>query len=107
MLVHFSQDDFGTYEIWPVNKRIARKFEEETGHECVLIQTDWDWPGVASSLGWVNKTCTHDCYHHTDGTVDCPCGRTAHTMIQDAGEYLDRMTGRTFRGKLDEYFGDL
>lgn len=104
MKVHFDHGDFGTYEMWPANKRTAEQFRKDTGHESILIQTDWDYPGIASSLGWVNKTRKHDCYRDTDGTVACSCGRTASSMIQEAGEYLDKMCGRSFIGKLDAYF---
>lgn len=58
----------------------------------VYVQTDWDYPGLASSFGWNiredgNNGCEHD---GTDGTVDCPsCGRTAAEFIGSAAEYLD------------------
>lgn len=107
MRVYFTRADFGSYEMFPVNKRIAAKFLKDTGHESVLIQTDWDYPGIATSLGWVNKTRKHDCYHDTDGTVDCSCGRTASDMIGEAEEFLDKCCDRVFRGKLDSYFGVL
>ena len=55
----------------------------------ILIQTDWDYPGVASTFGW----CPCDC-GETDGTVDCP-HRTASDMISEAGEYLDDHIGDT------------
>ena len=55
----------------------------------ILIQTDWDYPGVASTFGW----CPCDC-GETDGTVDCP-HRTASDMISEAGEYLDDHIGNT------------
>jgi len=32
----------------------------------VLVQTDWDFPGVASTFGWSACPCGA-----TDGTVDC------------------------------------
>jgi len=50
--------------------------------ESILIQTDWDWPGVASTFGWVPCQCGQ-----TDGTVDCP-HRKASEMIQEAGEWI-------------------
>lgn len=48
----------------------------------VLIQTDWDYPGVASTFGW----CPCEC-GFTDGTVDCE-HRTADDMIQEASQYI-------------------
>ena len=53
------------------------------------IQTDWDYPGVATTFGW----CACDC-GFTDGTVDCE-HRTASEMITEAGEYLDDHIGDT------------
>lgn len=87
-----------------------------------LIQTDWDWPGIASTFGFtlrsvqkcdecgkistglhnqVVKFCKHCrknvgsmCHHEmTDGTIDCACGVTAHDFIQSAGQYLDDNDG--------------
>lgn len=60
----------------------------DTG-ETVLIQTDWDYPGIASSFGWMACECGE-----TDGTVDCP-HRTATEMISDAADYLDDNIGET------------
>jgi hypothetical protein len=57
--------------------------------QTVLIQTDWDWPGVASSFGW--SPCTYGC---TDGTVDCP-HKTASQMIAEAGAYIEEHYGDT------------
>ena len=91
----------------------------------VLIQTDWDYPGVANSFGWsirnvqrckeCNRALTVDngcklfacdhcddligkcCDHsHTDGTVDCPdCGVTAVAFITAADEWLSDHDGAT------------
>lgn len=79
------------------------------GPQGTLVQTDWDYPGVAQSLGWsltrVQKkgkrrpiTVTmkrtpprgQGCDHsQTDGTVNCPaCGVTASEFISAAGEFL-------------------
>lgn len=52
-----------------------------------LVQTDWDWPGVASSFGWSPCDCGA-----TDGTVDC-AHKTASAMIADAGAFLDDVAG--------------
>jgi len=57
--------------------------------ESRLIQTDWDFPGVASSFGWVPCLCGE-----TDGTVDCS-HRTASDMIMVARQWLDDHVGET------------
>lgn len=55
----------------------------------ILIQTDYDFPGVASSFGWSACRCGE-----TDGTVDCP-HRTASEMIAAAREFLDDKIGES------------
>ena len=62
---------------------------EHANGETVLIQTDWDYPGVASAFGWQACACGD-----TDGTVDCP-HKTAADMIASAAEYLDENIGKT------------
>jgi hypothetical protein len=59
----------------------------ETG-EDQLIQSDWDYPGVASSFGW--EAC--QLCGRTDGTVNCE-HRTASEMISEAGDYLTEHVG--------------
>ena len=86
----------------------------------ILVQTDWDYPSVASSFGWsVNhaqkcQACGHvqpkrgyvceECesgaaycdHDSTDGTIDCPdCGLTAGDFITAAGEWLRDNGGLT------------
>jgi hypothetical protein len=86
--------DFGCYEI----ARKRRKDYRGPDGATVLVQTDWDYPGVASTFGWrprKRRGCAHD---GTDGTVDCRgCGLTAGEMIASAGAFLDRIadTGRS------------
>ena len=48
----------------------------------IFIQTDWDYPGIASTFGWQACTCGT-----TDGTVDCQ-HKTASEMISDAYNFL-------------------
>jgi hypothetical protein len=55
----------------------------------ILIQSDWDYPGVASIFGWVACECGT-----TDGTISC-AHKTASEMILDAQEFLDHNIGRT------------
>jgi hypothetical protein len=69
------------------------KIDEETGtyltgeQDTVLVQTDWDYPSVASAFGYVPCVCGE-----TDGTADC-AHFTASEMIQNAQEYLDDHIG--------------
>jgi hypothetical protein len=79
------------------------------GPEGTLVQTDWDYPGTAQSLGWSLRRLQwkgkrnpivvvmkhspprgHGCDHSgTDGTINCPdCGITASDFIAAAGEFL-------------------
>ena len=62
----------------------------ETGRD-VLVQDDWSWPSIAGNFGFVPCNC--DNAGSTDGTVDCPCGRTAGNMIAQAREFLDEHDG--------------
>ena len=62
--------------------------DEDTG-EDILVQTDWDYPSVASAFGFVPCDCGE-----TDGTVDCP-HKTAGEMITAAAEWLDDHIGET------------
>jgi hypothetical protein len=105
MLTILTTGDFGTYELSPVNKATADKLEKETGSDTILFQTDWDYPGLARSLGWKGKIGRERCQHRgTDGTVRCPeCDRSAGEFIQAAGQWLDAHDGCVFRGKGDEY----
>jgi hypothetical protein len=67
----------------------------------VLVQTDWDYPGVARTFGWspreVQREDRPPCDHRsTDGTVDCPaCGVTAGEFIAAAREWLEEHDGAT------------
>ena len=72
MLITLENGDCGTYLL------IA-----EDGRE-MLIQTDWDYPGIAATFGW--KPCDSG----TNGTVG---GSTASHMITEATEYLDDHLG--------------
>lgn len=57
--------------------------EKTSGVNTLLVQTDWDFPGVAGTFGWQACPCGF-----TDGTVDCK-HKTASEMIRDAAEFLD------------------
>ena len=101
MNITLIQGDFGTYELVLANKRLAKQYVKETGSESVLFQTDWDYPGLARSLGWNGKIGRERCQHRsTDGTVTCTeCGRTASDFIAAAAFWLDAHCGDTFRGR--------
>jgi hypothetical protein len=58
----------------------------DDGRELV-IQTDWDYPGVASTFGWSPCPCDQ-----TDGTVDCD-HRSASEMIAEAYDFLTEHVG--------------
>lgn len=72
---------FGLYAVNP----------EGPDTELQFIQSDWGYPGLASSLGW--RACQHCTY--TDGTVDCD-HNTASEMIADAFDWLYERDGETF-----------
>ena len=69
----------------------------------LLIQTDWDYPGIANALGiWSHP---HNC---TDGTVTCSeCGKSASLMIEEAGNALDEHCDSIVEchSSIGEYFG--
>jgi len=73
--------------------------------QSVLVQTDWEYPSVASSFGWsiresqvinagyYGQTCDHS---STDGTVVCSeCGLTPTVFIREAADYLYSHIGQT------------
>ena len=55
----------------------------------ILVQTDWDFPGLASTFGWSPCSCGA-----TDGTIDCD-HKTADEMIADARDFLTAHVGDT------------
>lgn len=76
----------------------------------LLIQTDWDYPSVASTFGWnmmdvqkwpnedeLRKNTFEPCYHEaTDGTIPCKeCGVTASEFISAAYDWLCNNDGAT------------
>ena len=52
-----------------------------------LIQTDWDFPGIASTFGWSPCSCGA-----TDGTVAC-AHKNAGQMIAEAQAFLNEHIG--------------
>ena len=75
MKIELKKGQFGTYEL-----------EGENG-KSVLIQSDWDYCGTATSFGWCSCKCGE-----TDGTLDC-AHRKVSDMITEAGNYLDEHIG--------------
>lgn len=70
---------------------------EDSNLEAILIQTDWDFPGVAASFGWDirsvqkgRKRCSHN---GTDGTIDCACGVTVAQFIESALQFIEDNDG--------------
>ena len=104
MRVILMHADVCGYEIGPVSKAMICKMEKATGESTVLVQTDWDYPSLASSLGWRMRSAK--CEHRsTDGTVDCrDCGKTATEFITEAAEWLDKHEGQVFQNtSADDY----
>lgn len=97
------EGNFGTLKIVPMLRTHRGRYRYRADESrSVLVQTDWDYPGLASNLGWVprnaatraqNRRCDHS---STDGTVDCACGLTASRMIGSARDWIDARIGRTF-----------
>ncbi len=68
----------------------------------VAIDSDWDFPAVASSMGWQACECGR-----TDGTVDCiDCKRQVSAMISEAYDYIEHRAGEPFP-TLDDYLDHL
>ena len=77
--------------------------EAEDGR-ALLIQTDWDCPGIASTFGWsVSKlpgtSLFPECSHNgTDGTIKCPdCGLAASAFIESAREWIEDNDGTSVK----------
>lgn len=61
-----------------------------TENRNYLVQTDWEYPAIASHFGW-SPCCGEGA---TDGTVDCDkCGATASELILSASRFLDDHIG--------------
>ncbi len=72
---------------------IAEIVSTDKQGDGLLIQTDWDWPGVASTFGWSPCTgCPASCEGATDGTIDCD-RRIADDMIRSARAWIEEHYG--------------
>jgi hypothetical protein len=103
-----SNPDVGYCEIIPLPNARERKelgLRKHEDPETILVQTDWDLPGIASSFGWSltsvqvpgrkrgPKRCDH---RSTDGTITCKeCGADAGMFIDAAREWIDSHDGKT------------
>lgn len=86
MKITIQDGDFGTYFL------IA-----EDGQE-LLVQSDWDFPGIANSFGWTPCICGA-----TDGTVAC-AHKPVSEMIAEAQAFLNDHIGDEAQDL--GYFGD-
>lgn len=60
--------------------------------DSIVIQSDWDYAGVASTMGWNPCDCGR-----TDGTVDCKkCKRTVSDMLGEAYDWIRDREGELF-----------
>ena len=77
---------------------IVKRGSNPYSDDAKLIQSDWDFPGVATAMGWEACSCGS-----TDGTVDCEaCNRDATAMIGEAGEFI-RDRAHIEYATLDDY----
>lgn len=73
----------------------------EDESQTLYIQSDWEYAGLASSMGW----CPCEC-GFTDGTVDCE-HRKVGDMLAEAQEWIDDHLGEVFEDPgYFEYEGD-
>ncbi len=101
----------------PSNAPCCVLIQNDDGRD-LLIQTDYDFPGVASTFGWstahlrrkptidigqmlpdeIAKLNVCDGASFTDGTIDCPtCGKSALSFINEAREWMNANDGATER----------
>jgi hypothetical protein len=102
-MIRLARADFGFFMVENLD-------DSGTVAADILVQTDYDYPGIAGTFGWSvrmvegrsglrNVRCHHD---GTDGTIACnagnpyaSCGLTAADFIASAAEYLDAHIGAT------------
>lgn len=80
MLIIYVLGPFGTITLH--NSKDNRK---------VFVQTDWDYPGIATAFGWsISSVKPKDCKHEsTDGTIRCDtCGTEPGVFISAAYDWL-------------------
>jgi hypothetical protein len=90
-----------SYEVNRYGHILIYQIQDES--KTVYIQTDWDYPSVATTFGWSLRDvqvqnagyygvlCAHE---DTDGTVQCKgCGLQPSTFISDASDWLGNHEG--------------
>lgn len=98
-----------TLDANPHDAPCCLKIVAEDGRD-ILVQTDWDWPGVASTFGWSLADCqwtnADKCEHSgTDGTIPCPqCAMTVSIFLKSARDWMDDNDGA--EAEDPGYFGD-
>jgi hypothetical protein len=59
----------------------------------VLVQLDYEFPGLARTFGWSISAAIPGCrenHDQTDGSIACPaCGTSAGVFISKASEFLE------------------
>jgi hypothetical protein len=65
-------------------------YDVATGESLEFVQSDWDYAGLASRLGWQACECGA-----TDGTVDCP-HHSVSEMLSSAFDFLAEKAGDEF-----------
>ena len=86
-----------SYEISPAEAPGCILISNDRDDRTVLMQVDYDYPGLASAFGW------QPCCDATDGTVDCS-HKNAGEHIHDAYEFLMAHEGEEVEDP--GYFGD-
>lgn len=82
IMIQLKMSQFGCYELLNLDTNKSK-----------LIQTDWDFPGIASSFGFIPCECCRIFgSDSTDGTVDCIHKKTSQ-MIKEARDFLDDHCG--------------
>ena len=107
-MIRLARGQFGTYLV----ENLA---DDGTVAADILVQTDYDFPGIAGTFGWsvrdvlpvdidflegramryvpVALNCEHD---STDGTIACAgCGTPAAAFIENAAQWMDDHDGNT------------
>ena len=86
--IEIRRGDCNTYLICHVDENGDVDIHNEK--RTILIQTDYEYPAIASLFGW------QPCHNCTDGTIDCSiCGKTTLEAIQEAKEVVENNIGIT------------
>jgi hypothetical protein len=73
--------------------------------ESRLIQSDYDFPGIAADFGWKPRGPLGCPCERTDGAADCPeCGKLAGDYIAEASAYIAELAGSGIRAADPGYF---